>query len=139
MAGRRAPTASWQADLSPLRGGSLDADLALRDFTVNAIAQPLDGGELVDPHGGAADLAARRLRAVGPRSFADDPLRAVRLVRLAAELGLEVEPGDVRRSRASSAARVADVAQERVFAELKRILGGGRRHALAAAHGRASG
>src|SRR5438128_107520 len=54
---------SWQADLSPLRGGSLEADLALRDFTVNAIAEPLGGGERVDPHGGAGDLAAGRLRA----------------------------------------------------------------------------
>jgi tRNA nucleotidyltransferase/poly(A) polymerase len=112
---------SWQADLSPLRGGTLEADLALRDFTVNAMAQPLDGGARVDPHGGAGDLAARRLRAVGPRSIADDPLRAVRLVRLAAELGLTVEPetGELARAQAQ---RTAQVAQERVFAELKRIL-----------------
>src|SRR3954469_13072044 len=39
---------SWQADLSPLRGGSLEADLALRDFTINALAEPLAGGEKVD-------------------------------------------------------------------------------------------
>ncbi|MDX6678611.1 MAG: poly(A) polymerase [Solirubrobacteraceae bacterium] len=119
MAGDR----SWQADLSPLRGGSLEADLALRDFTVNAMAQPLEGGERVDPHGGEADLAARRLRAVGPRAFADDPLRALRLVRLAAELGLEPERGTSELAR-EQAARVAAVAQERVFAELKRIVGG---------------
>jgi putative nucleotidyltransferase with HDIG domain len=120
MAGDR----SWQADLSPLRGGSLEADLALRDFTVNAMAQPLDGGERVDPHGGAADLAARRLRAVGPRAFVDDPLRALRLVRLAAELELEPEPATSELAR-EQAPRVAAVAQERVFAELKRILSGG--------------
>lgn len=112
---------SWSADISPLRGGSLEADLALRDFTVNAIAQPLEGGELVDPHGGSADLLARRLRAVGPRTFADDPLRAVRLVRLAAELDLEPDPATCDLARAE-ASRVAGVAQERVFAELKRIL-----------------
>jgi poly(A) polymerase len=112
---------SWQVDLSPVRGGSLRDDLALRDFTVNAIAEPLQGGEPIDPHGGAADLAARRLRAVGPRSIADDPLRAVRLVRLAAELGLTVEPATGELARAQ-APRTADVAQERVFAELKRIL-----------------
>jgi putative nucleotidyltransferase with HDIG domain len=115
---------SWHADLSPLRGGSLHADLALRDFTVNAMAQPLDGGERVDPHGGADDLAARRLRAVGPRAFVDDPLRALRLVRLAAELGLEPEPSTCDLAR-DEAARVARVAQERVFAELRRILSGG--------------
>ncbi|MEA2129346.1 MAG: poly(A) polymerase, partial [Solirubrobacteraceae bacterium] len=108
---------SWQADLSPLRGGSLEADLALRDFTVNAIAEPLAGGERIDPHDGARDLAARRLRAVGPAAFADDPLRALRLVRLAAELGLEPEPATLELARAH-AASVAEVAQERVFDEL---------------------
>ncbi len=114
---------SWQADLSPLRGGSLEADLALRDFTVNAIAEPLAGGERVDPHEGARDLAARRLRAVGPSSFADDPLRALRLVRLEAELGLQPEPATIALAR-EQAPRVAQVAQERVFAELKRVLAG---------------
>ncbi len=114
---------SWQADVSPLRGGSLEADLALRDFTVNAIAEPLAGGARVDPHGGAGDLAAGRLRVVGPRSFADDPLRVVRLVRLAAELGLGADRETSRLAR-TSAADAAGVAQERVFAELKRIVGG---------------
>jgi putative nucleotidyltransferase with HDIG domain len=117
MAGDRA----WHADLSPLRGGSLAADLALRDFTVNAIAEPLEGGELVDPHGGAADVAARQLRAVGRHTFVDDPLRVVRLVRLAAELELDPQPATCDLARAA-APRVAAVAQERVFAELKRIL-----------------
>jgi tRNA nucleotidyltransferase/poly(A) polymerase len=114
---------SWHADLSPLRGGSLEADLALRDFTVNAIAEPLAGGERIDPHDGACDLAARRLRAVGPSVFADDPLRALRLVRLAAELGLEPEPATIALA-SEQAARVGAVAQERVFAELKRIIAG---------------
>jgi poly(A) polymerase len=118
-----APDRSWQADLSPLRGGSLESDLALRDFTVNAIAEPLAGGERVDPHGGADDLAARRLRAVGPQAFVDDPLRALRLVRLAVELGLDPEPATIALARAQ-APRVAAVAQERVFAELKRLLAG---------------
>jgi poly(A) polymerase len=118
-----APDRAWQVDLSPLRGGSLEADLALRDFTVNAIAEPLDGGERVDPHGGADDLAAGRLRAVGARSFADDPLRVVRLVRLAAELGLDPDRATTALARTSAPAAAA-VAQERVFAELKRILAG---------------
>jgi poly(A) polymerase len=118
-----APDRSWQIDLSPLRGGSLQADLALRDFTINAIAEPLAGGERVDPHGGAQDLAARRLRAVGPGAFTQDPLRVVRLVRLAAELGLEVDPATAALARAGAAGS-ASVAQERVFAELKRIVGG---------------
>lgn len=118
-----APERTWQIDLSPLRGGTLEADLALRDFTVNAIAEPLEGGDRVDPHGGARDLAARRLRAVGPDSFAADPLRVVRLVRLAAELGMEADPATASLAR-RSAPGAATVAQERVFAELKRIVAG---------------
>ena len=55
---------SWQADVTSMRGGSLEADLALRDFTVNAIAIPLAGGELIDPHRGTTDLDDRVLRAV---------------------------------------------------------------------------
>ena len=112
---------SWQADLTPLRGGTLEADLHLRDFTVNAIAEPLAGGDAVDPTGGEADLAARRLRAVGPTSFADDPLRVLRLPRLAVELGLTADADTLAAARAHSAALGA-VAQERVFAELRRIL-----------------
>ncbi len=54
---------SWQVDVERMRGGSLEADLALRDFTVNAIAEPLGGGERIDPHDGARDLARGRLRA----------------------------------------------------------------------------
>lgn len=111
----------WQADISPLRGGTLLADLALRDFTINAIARPLAGGDRIDPHGGEADLTSRRLRAVGSSAFADDPLRALRLVRIAAELQFDIEPQTARLARAQ-APRVAAVAQERVFAELKRIV-----------------
>jgi putative nucleotidyltransferase with HDIG domain len=112
---------SWQADLTPLRGGSLDADLSLRDFTVNAIAEPLEGGDPVDPFGGLEDLAARRLRPVGPSSFADDPLRVLRLARLACELGLHADEEAIAAAR-EHAAGLADIAQERVFGELKRII-----------------
>ena len=48
----------WQIDLNPLRGDSIEADLGLRDFTVNAIARPLEGGAAVDPLAGEADLRA---------------------------------------------------------------------------------
>jgi tRNA nucleotidyltransferase/poly(A) polymerase len=116
-----APDRSWQADVMPLRGATIEEDLAQRDLTVNAIAEPLAGGEPVDPFGGARDLARRRLRAVGPRSFADDPLRVLRVARLACELGLDAEPDTVAAAR-EQAGRLAEVAQERVFAELRRIV-----------------
>ncbi len=111
----------WQVDLNPLQGGSLDADLRLRDFTINAMAEPLAGGDLVDPLGGAADLAARRLRATSPRAFADDPLRVLRLVRFAVELGLDCEAATVDAARRHAPA-LTGVAAERVFAELRRVL-----------------
>ncbi len=112
---------SWQVDLNPLRGGSLEDDLRLRDFTINAIAEPLAGGELIDPLGGAADLAARRLRAASPRAFADDPLRVLRLVRFAVELGLEGDAAALDAAR-REAPGLAGVAGERVFGELRRVL-----------------
>lgn len=112
---------AWQIDVEPLRGGSLEADLLLRDFTVNAIAQPICGGASIDPLGGAHDLAAGRLRAAGPVAFEDDPLRVLRLARIAVELGLEPEPSTLHLARAS-APKLRGVAAERVFVELCRIL-----------------
>ncbi len=113
----------WQIDATALRGGSIEADLSQRDFTVGAVAVPLAGGEEVDPFAGLADLEAGRLRAVGPESFRSDPLRLLRAARLAAELGLEIEPETVRLAR-DSAPRAADPAGERQLAELRLLLGG---------------
>lgn len=112
---------SWQADLTPRRGGSLEADLALRDFTLNAVAEPLAGGAPIDPHGGAEDLAAGRLRMVSEQAFADDPLRVVRLARLSCELGLTADPDTLAAAR-RHAGGLERVAGERAFAELKRIV-----------------
>jgi poly(A) polymerase len=113
---------SWQVDVQPLRGGSLSADLALRDFTVDAIAEPLAEGEpIYDPLGGLADLAARRLRMASSRAFADDPLRVLRLVRLALDLGFEPDPDTARAAR-DAAPDLQRVSGERVFMELRRII-----------------
>jgi poly(A) polymerase len=111
----------WQVDITPLQGGSLEADLGARDLTVNAMAEPLGGGELVDPFGGARDLAERRLRMVSAAAFAADPLRTIRVARLATELGFEVEPSTADNVRAQ-AGGLRDVSPERVFAELRRIV-----------------
>ncbi|MDO8209151.1 HDIG domain-containing metalloprotein [Conexibacter sp. CPCC 206217] len=111
----------WQADLSPLIGETIEQDLLQRDFTINAIAEPLAGGELVDPTGGRADLAARTLRMASPRAFVSDPLRVMRLPRFACELELEVDPNTLT-AASLQAHGLADVAQERVFAELSRVI-----------------
>jgi len=115
------PEHSWHVDVLPLRGGDLAADLAARDFSVNAMAEPLAGGETVDPHGGREDLAARRLRMVGAQSLREDPLRTLRAVRFAVELGFEIEPATGAAVRADAPA-IAGVSPERVFAELKRVV-----------------
>jgi poly(A) polymerase len=112
---------AWQIDVEGMRGGSLQADLRLRDFTVNAIAEPLEGGEPLDPLGGLEDLRAARLRLAGPAAFAEDPLRVLRLVRVAVELGLEPESETTRAARAQ-ASRLEHVSPERVFLELRRIV-----------------
>ena len=112
---------SWQVDLMSLEGETIQTDLARRDLTINAIAQRLGEAGFTDPHGGVADVAARRLRAVSERSFTDDPLRTVRLARFAAELGFAPDPDTLSLARAA-AQGLQTVAAERVFGELRRII-----------------
>jgi poly(A) polymerase len=114
---------SWQVDVTALRGETIEADLAARDFTLGAVAVPLDGGEPIDPFGGLADLERRILRTAAESSFAADPLRLLRAARIAADLGLEVDAGTVALARAE-ASRVTEPAGERQLAELRRLLGG---------------
>ena len=116
------PGHGWHVDLAPLRDGDLAADLGARDFTINAMAQPLQGGEPVDPHGGRQDLAARRLRMVSAEALRADPLRALRALRLAVELDFEIEPATAA-AVGAEAEGIERVAFERVFGELKRIVG----------------
>lgn len=111
----------WNIDLLPLDGDSIEADLARRDLTINAMAQVLPDGPLLDPFGGAEDLGQQRLRMVTPEAFAQDPLRTLRLVRLACELGFDAETETAARA-ADAAPGLAGVAPERVFSELKRIV-----------------
>jgi tRNA nucleotidyltransferase/poly(A) polymerase len=103
-------------------GTRLEDDAARRDFTCNALyLDPLEGG-VVDPTGGLLDLERRVLRTVGaPRErFAEDGLRLVRMARLAAAHGLEIEPATLAGARESSAA-LRGVSAERRLAELSLI------------------
>lgn len=114
-------------DVADFRAPTLEADLAARDFTVNALAVPLavlvarGRAAIVDPTGGLADLRARRLRPAGPRVLADDPLRALRAVRLEAALGLRLTLPAARAVRAAAAA-LSHVSAERVRDELLALL-----------------
>jgi len=97
---------------------SIEDDMARRDFTVNAMARRLETGELVDPFGGADDLNRGVLRTVRPNSFAEDPLRLVRGLRLVSQLGLEPDDATLRQMR-EEAASVALVSGERVGGGLR--------------------
>jgi putative nucleotidyltransferase with HDIG domain len=85
------------------------------------MAEPLAGGEVIDPHAGERDLRDGVLRVLGPEAYDSDPLRPLRLVRFAAELGLRPEPGTERLTR-DAAPRLAEPAPERVFVELRRTV-----------------
>jgi poly(A) polymerase len=119
------PGKAWQVDVSPLQGATLEEDLGRRDFTINAMARPVAGGDVVDLHDGRADLEARRLRMVAAASFDDDPLRVLRLARFASELGFAPDLETVE-AAVLRAPRIAGVAAERVFAEFKRVVGADR-------------
>jgi tRNA nucleotidyltransferase/poly(A) polymerase len=112
-------------DFTPL-SGSVEDDLVTRDFTINAIARPLAGGEPVDPFSGREDLDAKRLRAVRDSVFDDDPLRLLRAVRLEDELGFRLDDETERLVR-DRAALVTRPAGERIVAELRRLSPGGYR------------
>ncbi|MDQ2980919.1 MAG: hypothetical protein M3R26_01150 [Actinomycetota bacterium] len=112
-------------DFTPLPG-SIEDDLATRDFTINAIARPLAGGGPVDPFGGQADLGERRLRAVGQSVFRDDPLRLLRAVRLEDELDFRLDEGTERLVR-EHMSLVGAPAGERILAELRRLSPSGYR------------
>jgi poly(A) polymerase len=118
-----ASTDGWHVDVAALRDETIEEDLRARDFTVNAVAVPLAGGDPIDPTGGVPDSEARLLRAASDAAFEQDPIRLLRACRLSAGLGLEVEPGTVELARAH-AEHAADPAGERQFAELRGLLTG---------------
>ena len=113
----------WKVDVAALRGPSIEIDLRLRDFTVNAVAVPLTGGDPLDPTGGLDDLEDGILRACADRAFADDPLRVLRAARLLARSGLAPEPRTTGLAH-TEAPRAGEPAGERQYAELRLLLAG---------------
>ena len=106
-------------------GSSIDEDLARRDFTVNAMARHTVTGELRDPFGGRDDIERGLLRAPGDAGtrFAEDPLRILRGVRFVSQLGFAIEP-ETQAAMAASAELLGTLSQERVTAEIERLLQG---------------
>jgi len=112
----------YTVDLTPLQGGTIEDDLDRRDLTVNALALPVDGRDaILDRHRGLDDLAARRLRLVSPAALRADPVRLVRLARLAHQLDFSIAPEAVERARADAPALVG-APGERVMEEVARML-----------------
>jgi len=111
------------ADPSTGSGQSLESDLGGRDFTLNAIALDLSDNTIHDPLGGAMDLKEKRLRACSPTAFADDPVRILRGVRMAADFGFHILP-ETRKAMKEAVGLLPNASAERLRDELFRILAG---------------
>lgn len=99
--------------------GRLNDDLLRRDFSINAIAVDILGGRVHDPTNGMADVAAKQIRVLHDQSFADDPTRVYRAVRLGARLGFALDPHTEALMRAAIAGgAMSTISKERVWREL---------------------
>ena len=118
----RYPEGGEHRPLSTEPAFSPEEDAPRRDFACNAVYYDISGDKIIDPLGGKEDIARRTLRAAdAERVFSSDGLRLMRLARFAGELGFEPEENTVFAAR-KNAALIKDVAPERIFSELKRIL-----------------
>lgn len=119
------PSADGPVDVTCFRAGAttIEADLAHRDFTINAVAYDPRTGRLLDPFEGRSDLDKGRLRAVrnARERLAEDPLRALRAARLAATLDLDVD-ADLVAAMSACVRALRSVARERVRRELSELL-----------------
>jgi tRNA nucleotidyltransferase (CCA-adding enzyme) len=102
---------------------TLEDDLARRDFRMNMIARGIPSGEIVDPYGGTADIAARRIDILRPEAFDEDPLRMLRAAQFAARFGFAVSPATMEAMMAA-APLVATVSAERVHDEFVKLMAG---------------
>jgi poly(A) polymerase len=108
-------------DFARIRGRDIIIDLHSRDFTINAMAINLsDPDEWLDPTAGARDLKDKILRACGPHSISDDPVRALRAVRLAIEFDLTIESNTLSQVR-DSQQTLGDASPERIRDEVFQI------------------
>lgn len=120
-------------DFARFRGADLEADLRARDFTINAMAvdaanySNLEAEAVIDPTGGFADLQEGVVRLANAGAIDDDPLRAVRAVRLAWHLGFRMTPETAAAVR-QGASRLAEISAERLRDELLKIVQGPAPH-----------
>lgn len=110
--------------------GTLDDDLARRDFTINAMALSVNEatfGKLIDPYDGIGDIERRLIRTpLDPDiTFSDDPLRMMRAVRFATQLDFEIFP-ETLKAITRNASRISIISKERVMDELMKIMASSR-------------
>jgi tRNA nucleotidyltransferase (CCA-adding enzyme) len=119
LAATRSETYAHPGALPEVRPATLAADLSRRDFTINAMAVQLSGDpELIDSHGGLEDLQRGELQVLYPRSFEDDPTRALRAGRYAARYGFALECATEELIRRAD---LSTVSRDRVEAELRKL------------------
>lgn len=99
----------------------VEVDLQRRDFTINAIAREVGTNEFIDPLGGRADLAARKIRYTSANSFIEDPLRMLRAIQFAARFEFEIEPETLASIR-ENAEMITTISPERIAEELNKLL-----------------
>lgn len=114
-------------DVARFRGSSLEDDLRDRDFTINALALPVDRqtddiDNIIDQHEGINDLHARRIRIIHERSISDDPVRAMRAARFAVQLGFDMTDETTAAAQAVAPVLLERVSPERIRDELSRLL-----------------
>ena len=118
------PDLETMIDFARFRAPDLEGDLCDRDFTINAMALPasaISATAIIDPTGGRQDLAAGLIRLTHAASLADDPVRALRALRLAARLHFKLTP-DTETAVAAAAPLLNQVSPERVRDELLKLL-----------------
>ncbi len=110
--------------LPDVEPGTIEDDLARRDFTINSLAIPLPDGEVLDPFDGRADLERKTIRVLHERSFPDDPTRIFRAIRYESRLGFRMDAETERLAReAIEADLVRKLTGPRVREELIALLG----------------
>lgn len=108
-------------DFAELRGGSIEADLAERDFTINAIAIPLSLDRIIDPFEGKRHIEHKLIKMINEENLRADPLRILRAYRFHATLNFEIDD-ETRHALKANASLLKITARERIKDELWKTL-----------------
>nr|WP_274380956.1 HD domain-containing protein [Desulforadius tongensis] len=114
-----------QIDFTALKGKTIEEDAARRDFTINAMAIPVNKTitpmQIIDPLNGRADIRQKNIKMTAEKAFSDDPLRVLRAFRLAARLNFKIDDLTLS-AMAGSVDKLRQVSGERILEELSKIL-----------------